>query len=381
MLQASELLTLARDLAHRKVLSIYVNKHVVDPAERYTWRTALAADLRAAREAITDFAERAEFDRAAAMLEQLVPTSGTIGSAPGWAGFATPDGVVATSDLPGRAEPLVAWQHGVVIGQYLRALKHERPVIVVLGHPRGALVYRYAHGNLEALDSVVLSNDGDPRAARRRAGNERGAGRPRPRAALKTEVSQQRQLAQLHRIGSALVPRLRLLAAADACIVIGGAPQWTGIVLRALPRPLQRRSIVTSELNHTAASRAIIRVAKRAARELRSRRGQEVISRILGRSAYRAAAGVPALQRALYSNAVDHLFVSPRFLHLEREWAERLLHAALAQGARVDVLSGDAGILLDRLAGGAVARLRFAIEAKRDAPKAEAPVIAMSPAS
>jgi hypothetical protein len=243
--------------------------------------------------------------------------------------------------------------------------------------PRGALLYRYAHGTLEALDSVNIAMDGDTRFAQR-GRNERGAGHRRPRAALRTEVSQQRQLAQLHRIAAALVPRLRLLAPANACIVIGGAPQSTGIVLRALPGTLRRRSIATNELNHTAASRAIIRVAKRAARELRSRHGQEVISRILGRSRYRAVAGVPALQRALSSSAVDLLFVSPRFLHVERDWAERSLHAALAQGAHVEVLSGDAGVLLDRLAGGVAARLRFAIEPQEERPIPEhvvAPIV------
>lgn len=379
MLHTPELFTMARDLAHRKVLSIYVNRYAADPAERYTWHTALAADLRTARDAVTDSAEREEFDRATAMLQQVMPALGTTGGGPGWAGFATSDGVVAVSDLPRRAEPLVAWQHGAVIGQYLRALKHERPVIVALVQPRGALLYRYAHGTLEALESVNLGMDGETRIARQRGRNERGAGQRRPRAALKTEVSHQRQLAQLHRVASSLVPRLRLLAPTDACIVIAGAPQSTAVVLRALPGGLRRRSIVTNELNHTAASRAIIRVAKRAARELRSRRGQEVISRILGRAGYRAAAGVPALQRALYASAVDHLFVSPRFLHVDREWAERSLHAALAQGANVEVLSGDAGMLLDRLAGGVAARLRFAIEPKQDGTPSALAVSPMAP--
>ena len=273
MLHTPELFAMARDLAHRNVLSIYVNRYAADPAERYTWRTTLAADLRRTRDAITNSAEREEFDRAAAMLEQAMPELGTAGREPGWAGFATSNGVVAVSELPRRAEPLVAWQQGIVIGQYLRALKHERPVIVALVQPRGALLYRYAHGILEALESVNLGMDGDTGITRQRGRNERGAGQRRPRAALKTEVSHQRQLTQLHRVASSLVPRLRLLAPTDACIVIGGAPQSTGVVLRTLPAGLRRWSIVTSELNQTVASRAIIRVAKRAAKELRSRRG------------------------------------------------------------------------------------------------------------
>jgi len=60
--------------------------------------------------------------------------------------------------------------------------------------------------------------------------------------------------------------------------------------------------------------------------------------------------------------AVDLLLISPRFLHTERDRAELLLHAALAQGAQVEVLSGDAGTLLDSVAEGVGARLRFSID-------------------
>jgi stalled ribosome rescue protein Dom34 len=80
-------------------------------------------------------------------------------------------------------------------------------------------------------------------------------------------------------------------------------------------------------------------------------------------SGQRAVAGLPALQRALYLKAVDLLLLSPRFLHSERGHAERLLHAALAQGADVEVLSGDAGTLLDSVADGVGARLRFSVDA------------------
>src|SRR5689334_15094059 len=46
MMQASELFTLARDLAHLKVLSVYIDNRVVDPAKRHAWRADLASRLR-----------------------------------------------------------------------------------------------------------------------------------------------------------------------------------------------------------------------------------------------------------------------------------------------------------------------------------------------
>jgi stalled ribosome rescue protein Dom34 len=122
--------------------------------------------------------------------------------------------------------------------------------------------------------------------------------------------------------------------------------------------------VLSAELDTRALPVAIIRAAKRAARALRSRRGRELISRVLARVEYRAAAGVPAVQRAVGVKAVDLLLVSPRFLHLEGERAERILHSVLRQGGRIEVLSEDAGVLLDRVAEGIAARLRFDIDPK-----------------
>ena len=46
MMQASELFTLARDLAHLKVLSVYIDNRVVDPSKRGAWRADLSSRLR-----------------------------------------------------------------------------------------------------------------------------------------------------------------------------------------------------------------------------------------------------------------------------------------------------------------------------------------------
>jgi hypothetical protein len=116
MLQASELFTLARDLAHRKVLSIYLDNRVTDPARRHAWRAALTARLRAGREEIADAKERAAFDQAGALLKNPLPPPGGMWGAPGWVAFATPDGPVFITELPRRPETSVAWRQGLVCG-------------------------------------------------------------------------------------------------------------------------------------------------------------------------------------------------------------------------------------------------------------------------
>jgi hypothetical protein len=363
MMQASELFTLARDLAHLKVLSVYIDNRVVDPSKRGAWRADLSSRLRNMRATIKDSVERAQFDRAAAFLDAPVPAPGGMWASPGWVAFATEHGVVVVGALSGRVETLVAWQQGAVIIPCLRAVSHEAPVLVGLLGARGALLYRYAHGVLEYLETV----DEPPSASRQRRrglrSNRAGRGYPTPRGALKTEVAHERQLAQSHRLATSVAARLGLVAGRDDCIiVVGGAPQQTRVVFDALPQPLQRRTVVSSALDRGATHDTIVRGAKRAAREWRSRHGRLLVSRIFNHSGQRGVAGLRALEWAVYQKAVDLLLVSPRFLDAERERAEQLLLAALGQGAAVEVLSGDAAALLDTVGDGVGARLRFSVD-------------------
>jgi hypothetical protein len=362
MMQASELFTLARDLAHLKVLSVYIDNRVIDPSKRYVWRADLASRLRNTREKIADAAERAQFDGAIAFLKDAVPQTVGRRAAPGWVAFVTENRVVVIGELPGRVETLIAWQQGAVITPCLRAIKHESAVFLALVHSRAAHLFRYVHGELDSLGTMQASAF-ESRVRRCGVRSERaGRGYPVPRGALKTEIAHERQLAQSHRLASAVAARLTLLAGTDGCIVVNGPPQQTRFVFDSLPRQLRRRTVVSSELDRTATHDAIVRRAKHAAREWRSRRGRLLVSRIFNHSGRRSVGGLPALQRALYLKAVDLLLISPRFLHFERACAERCLLAALGQGAAVEVLSGDAGTLLDIVADGVGARLRFSID-------------------
>ena len=363
MLNATELFTLARDLTHRRVLSVYIDNWITDPARRAAWRTTTEAELRRIRDTIGDGQERAHFDRAVAHVKSAQPRPGGMWAARGWTAWATSDGLVYVGELPRRIETFIAWQDGPAIAPYLRALKQHTPVIVALVHGRGAHVYRYVHGALESVEElgVSLRDEGAQRTERTAASRE-GRGYPAPRSALNTEMAQRRQRAEFQRFAPQLAGRLTLLGGSDAFVLIGGAGEWTRLAAAALPRRLRDRLIV-SELDPRATRVAITRAAKNAARELRSRRGRALISRVLARVEYRAVASVPAVQRGLHVKAVDLLLVSSRFLHVEGARAEKILHAALRQGARIEVLSGDAGVLLDRVADGVAARLRFAIDA------------------
>ena len=379
MMETSELYALARALSQRKVLSIYLDNRITDPSRRHAWRAALVTALRSARQEITEARERAAFDRAAAFLDHPVPLPGGMWGAPGWVAFATTDGPAFIGELPVRTETIVTWRDGPAVAPYLRALKQHRPVIVALVQSRLVNLHRYAHGTLEPLDGIGVLTSSPVRAHGRPTFERAGRGYPAPRGAVTTEIARRRQTAAFDRLATTLAARLSLLAGADGLILFGGAPEWSRLASEALPRVLQDRILVSPTLRHDASPDENVRAAKRAARELRARRGRAIVAHTLGRVGRRAVAGVPALQRALHLKAVDLLLLTQRFLHLERNRAEDLLHAALGQGSDVEVLSGESATLLDGTAGGVAARLRFAIDRPLESARVTAAAESTSP--
>jgi Bacterial archaeo-eukaryotic release factor family 10 len=368
VLTPTELNELVRELATTKVLTVYHDARVTDPAMRHAWRPTLSSALRSVRAGLTDEGERAEFDRAAAFLDVPLPPLGGVWGAPGWVAFLTAEGPRYAAELPVRPSTLVAWREGPVVTPYLRALKQHRPVIVALVDSRSARFYRYAWGSLLALPEVTLSVDDDAgagTAASSRARGMRGTSYPAPRAAVGTEQTRRRRLVSFRRLVASLGPLLVELAGDDGWVLIGGTPEWARLAGEALPAPLAGRVVISSTLDHDETEVEIARAAKWAATMLRARQGRALLDRVLEHAGAlgRGAAGVPATQRALRAEAVNLLVLSPEFIRTHGEDAEDTVRAALAQGAGIEVLSGDAAGHLDRTADGIAARLRFAIDA------------------
>jgi hypothetical protein len=161
MLTPTQLRDFVRALEGTRVLTIYRDARVTDPAMRHAWRPALASALRPIRASITDGSERAEFDRAAAFLSDPIPALDGVWGAPGWVAFLTASGPLYTGDLPVRPPAHIVWRDGPAIAPYLRALKQQRPVIVALVDSRSARIYRYARGTLTGLPEQALVVDRD----------------------------------------------------------------------------------------------------------------------------------------------------------------------------------------------------------------------------
>lgn len=363
MFTLSDVQALVRDLSATKVLSVYLETRVTDPALREAWRPVLTSALRDLAASLPEH-ERPALERARSVLDDMVPRLGGVWGAEGWVAFVTADGVHRASDVPAPCPTLVAWREGPVVAPYMRLLKEHRPVIVALVDSRSARIYRYALGVLEELPEMSLSATEHPAAGTVPGPERRGRSVPAPRSATGTERARRRQVAAFESLAAALAARLTELAGEDGWILIGGTREWTRLAGDALPAHLAGRATVSATLSRDAGAAEITLAAQRAATALRAAQGHTLLTSLLedARITGRAARGVPAVQRALRAQAVDLLLLSPAFVRGDGEEAEGAVRAALLQGADVEVLSGDAAARLDQVANGVGARLRFALE-------------------
>jgi hypothetical protein len=364
MLTPRELNELVQKLRTTKVLTIYYDARVTDPAMRDAWRPAIASAIRPIRMAIADEAERAELDRAAAFLDDRLPPLGGVWGAPGWVAFLTAAGPRYVEELPIHTRTIAVWRDGPAVAPYLRALKQHRPVVVVLVDSQSARLYRYAWSRLTALPDMTLQVQTEAATPRQTPSVAPELSHPGARSAVGSERMQRRRSAAFQRLITPLGRRLAELAGDDGWIVIGGTPEWAHLAGNGLPAQLEGRVLVSSTLQNDEREEDIAREAERAATELRATHGRVLVDRLTEQSGAngRGAMGVAAVQRALRVPAVNLLIMSPEFVRLHPDDAEDITRAALNQGADVEVLSSDAAARLDKTAGGIAARLRFSLD-------------------
>jgi hypothetical protein len=363
LLTSLELHTFMRDYASIKVLSVYVDARVTDPAMRHAWRPALTAALRAARAELDDELALDEFDRSAAFLDQPLPPLEGAWGAPGWVAFCTAKGVRYAAHVPVEVPTMVVWGNGPFVSPYLRVLKQHRPVIVAVVESRRARLFRYGWGMLTPLPDVSLvlpegrpGGTSDSEARPMRSSASRGA--------VGTDTARRHRRAVFSRHVAALAGRLVDLAGDDGWIVIGGTAEWARSARAAIPARLAGRTMVVASLDHGASNAEVARAAEHAATAMRATHGRLLLDHLPDRegSRGRGTAGLPATQRALQSHAVDLLLLSPEYIRWHPFDAEEFVRATFAQGADVEVLSGQAADDLDRMADGIAARLRFSID-------------------
>lgn len=362
MLTLPDVQSLVRDLESTKVLSVYVETRVTDPAMRDAWRPALTTALREIGANLPD-GERAEFERARETLRQAVPPPDGVRGAKGWIAFADASGIRHASHVPASCPTLAVWRDGPLVAPSMRVLKGHRPVLIAMVDSRSARVYRYAWGSLSELPEAGQSVEEAPVPGAPRVPEGRGAKQTGPRSMTGTEKEDRRESAAFDRLAAALAKRLDALATDDGWVVVGGTKEHARQVAAALPARLAHRWTVPTGLDSDAGDDDIIAAAKLAAKSLRAAQGKALLDELVeqGGANGRSAMGLAATQRALLANAVDVLVTSSAFLTSDPEQAEATVRGTLLHGGGVEVLSGDAGTRLDAVAGGVAARLRFAV--------------------
>ena len=362
MISRSEIMTLERAARGVPTLSVYLDGSAPDPAARRAWRKRLDRALHTLRGRLggEHDAERRAFDRAVAHLESRLPDRMRAVGAPGWVGFASADGVRYAEALPVAMPTLVRWRPGVHVAPLVRALKEDRPVLVAVVTHRDARLYRYHRGALESLDHLRAVA---PSAELSRA---RGGARPRlhpgVRGATGADESDRQRRALLDDLSRDVTRALAARAGADGWIVVGGSPLAAKAIVRAFPARLADRVMATASLAEGATPAEIAAAAARAAATLRGARDRQTVARLLedAGAGKLATAGARDTARALEQGAVEMLLVSHGMLQRRPDRAEALLHAAIAQDAHVEDVSGVAAARLDAECGGVCARLRFA---------------------
>lgn len=362
MLSRDELVALFQELEEKDVLSVYVDAREEDPALRDAWRVRLDREISSLRRRMDEEAPGAvaAFSAAWGHVEaRLRADGGVTPPRRGWVAFATADGLRYGGPVPASMPDLVRWQKGVHAAPYIRALKQERPVTVVLLDGRRARVFEQAGGSLVEHDGVLADTFlGDLTDTGMRKGSARASG---VRGETSTDQAQRLLDVAAERMRKTLVERVVERAGSDGLVVLGGPAESVKKLSALLPRALEGRVTLRSSLHLDMTAAEILAEVRDAAGDL-SEGGHEALARQVldaARASGRGALGPDATLKALREHRVDVLLLSRSFLHAHPGVADRAVGLAFSQGADVEEVSGEAGELLDREAQGLAARLRY----------------------
>jgi hypothetical protein len=361
MLDREELVRLEAELRDRTVLSVYINGESHDPAKRHQWRLDLrhALDGIQASVAYSPHAEREDFARCRATLEQWLETAEGAVGAPGWAGFVTVDGAHAGGPLPVEVPTLATWSKGAAIAPYLRVLKESLPVFVAVVDARKASLFKYAGGRVTALGALRAHTAVEPplhMGKPPRQGFHSGTrGRTGKDAAQREGRDGTAHL--LADLRDELVRRVR----GGGWIVIGGIPEVAAAALRLLPADVEGRAARADALDVHATHAQVAECARTNASALRAAFDLGQVNQAMADADRfaRGEVGPDAVKKALQAGNVETLYLTSTYVAAHTRDAEELVRLAFESSASVDHVSGAAADRLETV-GGVAARLRYA---------------------
>lgn len=360
MISFAELQALDRELCSTRTLTLYLDGRGDNPAWRTAWRRSVKQEEARMRRLLDNMShdEREAFERdIAALDEHLTHRRGSF-DAPSWLAVVADGRVRVDAPLRASTPTIGTWRDGVALAPFLcTAQAGAASAWVVVADSRAARVFHCDEEHVRRVDAVrtVLHSDladraGTQRRGAQHAGTRGGVGRDA--AERERREARSRMLRTLAAHVHALTPSLP--------VFVGGTPQLLAEAIGALEHEGVARVIEAAVLGARARVGEIARAVHGGLAELRRTEEQALVHELLRRFAadHLAAAGAASTGRALDERCVHTLVISHAFVALHAEVAELFVRSALAQDAAVEVVSGEAGRVLDE-SGGTGVLLRF----------------------
>lgn len=362
MLTRERLMRLFQDLRERDVLSVYVDADQRDPAQRDVWRVHLEGEISKLRRSLeqTGKDDLAAFDAAWGLVaRELRSDDHAAMSKRGWVAFATLDRIWYADGVPAHMPNLVAWQKGIRAAPYVRALKQERPVLVVLVDGRRARVFEHVEGTITEVEELIADTDvGDLSDVGMHKGSARASG---VRGITSTDQGQRLRDVAAERLRKELAELIDARSRDDGIVVLGGADEAVKRLQALLPRSLAGRVTQRARLQLDMSHAEIREEIRSAAGDLSEQGHLALVSDVVdaARAGGKGALGKEDTLKALEGRRVDTLLLSRSFIQAHPAAADHAVGLAFSQGAYVEELSGEAGGRLDQDGQGMAARLRF----------------------
>lgn len=358
MMNLAQLASLHRRLSEDRVLSVYIDGSAKDPAQQRAWRTQLDIAIKDIREwlAGSPHDERMEFERAVVALENVITSmKGRIGAS-AWVAFVNRNGVVESHTLPAPVPTLAVWSNGPAITPYVRALKNTNPVVVVVADSTEAFLFRYQNGEMERLPVVHAHHVIGPTS--HMGGQPRQGFHTGTRGSTGKDAAQRSLLEGRDRMIRECAERARTAAGRHGFIAVGGIK---GVARKIVSDLMDHdRVLELKSLDIHSSEAEILQTAKAAASEMRASIEIKRLAEITEETGAGGLGvfGLDATRTAVEEGSIRDLYVSQRFLEENAVEAERLVRGAIDHNSLVEVVSGEAGSLLEKI-GGVAAGLRF----------------------
>jgi hypothetical protein len=378
MLTHDRLLELHRELSETPTLSVYIDGDQHDPAERKKWRLGLEQGLAAARSALGN-EERDAFAAAQRLVLERLKDFDAFIPDKAYVAFATPDRLWYAESISVTMPQLVRWGEGIAVAPYLRGLKQERPVVVVLADTERARVFMYQDGTVRETDDLrsdTFAGDLTDVGSSNRSYVSTGF-----RGETSTDAGQRYHEVATQRHLKSIAEVVAKRAGDHGFVVAGGAAEVDKWLRDALPKSFDGRVMVEPSLELKMTEAEVRAAVGDSASALTQRWQLDQVQMVFdqARAGLRGTIGYRETEKALEEMRVDTLLLSRGRTREDAGDVDRLIGLAFAGRAHVEEASGAAGDLLDHEAEGIAARLRYRVgepkgghPEERETPEAQA---------